>query len=441
MRRAVLLLLVGSALAAATRPGYAQLGGAALQFNFSNPGARSLGLGGAFASLADDATAAFANPAGLVQLVRPEVSIETRLWQHSTPFVAGGRVSGEPTGILLDDTSDLRFGEDQSDLTGVSFLSFVYPLKRGCLAFFQYQLANFEVASETRGLFGAGSGGGTERRDESRQHTDFKTVSYGVAGALRLSEKLDVGLALVYSDGDLGIVQEEYNVDGGTLESPFAPLPLTPENLESRTIFGGGDGSDWSLNAGVLWQVTDQLRVGGFFRQGPGFTTEITRTAGPAFEDFLATPGQAFAEGTTTTAIPDVFGLGIAYRTAGDALTLSFEWDHVEYSDLLEALNPEIFDRAELSLDDGDEVHLGFEYVFLRTGPLVAVRAGWWHDPAHQIRSLSPDPFERAIFRGGEDADHYTAGVGVRLRSLQIDLGVDLSDFVDVVALSGIYSF
>ncbi|MGB5341528.1 MAG: hypothetical protein WBP67_05500, partial [Thermoanaerobaculia bacterium] len=33
-----------------------------LQFNFADPGARSLGFGGAFVGLADDATAAFANP-------------------------------------------------------------------------------------------------------------------------------------------------------------------------------------------------------------------------------------------------------------------------------------------------------------------------------------------------------------------------------------------
>ena len=36
-----------------------------LQLSFSDPGARSAGLGGAFVALADDATAAFANPAGL----------------------------------------------------------------------------------------------------------------------------------------------------------------------------------------------------------------------------------------------------------------------------------------------------------------------------------------------------------------------------------------
>ena len=67
------------------------------EFSFSNPGARSMGFGGAFAALADDATAAFANPAGLVQLVAPEVSIEGRYWSYSTPYVSGGLIWGTPT--------------------------------------------------------------------------------------------------------------------------------------------------------------------------------------------------------------------------------------------------------------------------------------------------------------------------------------------------------
>jgi hypothetical protein len=37
-----------------------------------------MGFGGAFVALADDATAAFANPSGLVQLTKPEVSIDVR---------------------------------------------------------------------------------------------------------------------------------------------------------------------------------------------------------------------------------------------------------------------------------------------------------------------------------------------------------------------------
>src|SRR5436190_18966730 len=66
-----------------------------LQFDFINPGAKSLALGGAFAGVADDATASFANPAGLTLLGGPAVSVEIRGFRVSTPFLGGGRLSGQ----------------------------------------------------------------------------------------------------------------------------------------------------------------------------------------------------------------------------------------------------------------------------------------------------------------------------------------------------------
>src|SRR5947208_7189489 len=61
-----------------------------LTFNFGNPGARSLGMGGAFLGLADDASAAEANPAGLTVLRRPEVSVEVRNYQEQQLFTTSG---------------------------------------------------------------------------------------------------------------------------------------------------------------------------------------------------------------------------------------------------------------------------------------------------------------------------------------------------------------
>src|SRR6202171_5251132 len=61
-----------------------------LQFNFGNPGARSLGMGGAFIGLADDASAAEANPAGLTILRQPEISIEARNFQEEQVFSTSG---------------------------------------------------------------------------------------------------------------------------------------------------------------------------------------------------------------------------------------------------------------------------------------------------------------------------------------------------------------
>ena len=128
MRGLLLLLAVLAVVGILTSTADAQQTPATFEFSFSNPGARSLGLGGAFAALADDATAAFANPAGLVQLVLPEISAELRHWSYSTPYIEGGRYDGEATGIGLDTTDSLRTAVSKEELTGLSFLSFVYPM-------------------------------------------------------------------------------------------------------------------------------------------------------------------------------------------------------------------------------------------------------------------------------------------------------------------------
>ena len=87
-----------------------------VQFDFPPPGARSLALGGAFVSVADDATAAVANPAGLTILARPEVSIEGRYWNFGTVSPVRGRYIGSPTNVGIDTTSEfVKQTSDQSE--------------------------------------------------------------------------------------------------------------------------------------------------------------------------------------------------------------------------------------------------------------------------------------------------------------------------------------
>src|SRR6185503_5660002 len=84
----------------------------ALQWNLSTPGARSLALGGAFLGLADDATAAYANPAGLSQLQQPELSVEGRSWDFTSRFVdRGHQPATGVTGIGVDIVDGLQLGE------------------------------------------------------------------------------------------------------------------------------------------------------------------------------------------------------------------------------------------------------------------------------------------------------------------------------------------
>jgi hypothetical protein len=405
-----------------------------LQFSFSDPGARSMGFGGAFVALADDATAAFANPAGLVQLATPELSVEGRHWSYSTPFTVGGRVEGQPSGIGIDTMPGISTARSEDDVGAISFLSVAYPKRKWSLAFFRHQLADFEFHGETQGLFGGGSDRGQVRIFDQRGMSHIELVSYGISGGYRISENVALGFGVVHHDGSFEGSATMFLPDD-TPDGLLGPTSFLPERslVTERDSF---DDTDWTLAAGFLWRLSKSWTLGGVYRQGPRFDAEAQFTAGEA-GDFGVPPGGVFAEFSGIPLdLPAAMALGWAYRSQDGDFTLSFQWDRIEYSSIVETL--ELDDRA---LDDADELHLGGEYVFLRSTPVIALRLGAWLDPDHQIRAITDDPLVRALLPGGDDEMHYAAGFGVALSSFQLDLGVDFSDQVDTVSLSAVYSF
>jgi hypothetical protein len=440
---------------AAAGAGWAQELPATFEFSFSNPGARSLGLGGAFTALADDATAAFANPAGLVQLLRPEVSVEGRRWSYSTPFVEGGRYEGEPTGLGLDITDGLRYATSEEDLRGMSFLSLVYPGGRWSLAVYRHQLAKFRARTETQGLFHLSDEGEDARQIDRRWFTDLDIVSHGIAGALRIHDRLSLGLGLVYFDGQLDAPWGWFLNDEDTLPSIFAPNSYLPE----REVGHGDmafDGTDWGFSAGLLWLVSEQWSVGGFYRQGPEFDMSLEIVAGPAWQllDPTLPPDTLILRVTGPLVFPDVYGIGLSYRSTSGRWAVGFEWDRVEYSTIFDSfvatsysgVDPDPDLEPELAADDGDELHIGFEYAFLDMRPVIALRLGAWLDPDHRFHSIRTDDADdalehRALFQPGDDEPHLSVGLGLAFDDFQVDVGADFSDLVDTASMSVIFSF
>ncbi len=242
------------------------------QFRISNPGARSLGFGGAFAALADDATAAYANPAGLVQLLDPEITIEGRLTFFSGP------------------------GASEVELSAVGYASFVYPLKRWSLALYRAGLARSE------GLFSNFVGSGTSGSSE--------IDNLGLAGAYRWTDDFSVGFGIASFQGVFSSTSVIF--DGST--------------SRTRTTMSV-DESDVSFNAGFLWHLPRRWDLGGFFRQGPSFTLATTVTEGTALD--FSTARVLSSDPDVPFDLADVYGLGAAYQTKNGAWTFSFEWDHV----------------------------------------------------------------------------------------------------------------
>jgi hypothetical protein len=84
---------------------------------------------------------------------------------------------------------------------------------------------------------------------------------------------------------------------------------------------------------------------------------------------------------------------------------------------------------------------VGFEYAFIRSTPIVAVRVGAWLDPDHRLRYVGDDPLQRVVFRRGSDQGHFALGFGLAFQRFQFDLGIDLSDVVNTASASAIVSF
>ena len=260
-RRSLAAFLLAAILVTASAAGQDGLdlpGPETIEFSLSNPGARSMGFGGAFVARADDATAAFANPAGLVQLVEPELSIEGRQWSYNTPYTEGGRISGQPSGRGLDTVAGLRIAESSRDLTGLSYLSFVYPWKRWSFAFYRHQVANFESLRETQGFFADGPGvDGTRRFFDNRLFTGLDVVGYGIVGAYRVSEALSIGLGVSYFDATLDLVGEVYALDDDSAENYFGSNSYLPERLAADASIFAND-QDWTVSGGFLWNVSQR---------------------------------------------------------------------------------------------------------------------------------------------------------------------------------------
>jgi long-chain fatty acid transport protein len=420
---------------------------AGVHFNFSTPGAGNLALGGAFLALAFDASAAYTNPAGLTTIAAPETLVEARHWSYTHLFTDRGRLEGPPSDDPndFDDHAGLLDGQAENEVTGLSFLSYVYPRRDWSFAFYRHELVNFQADFSTQGAYLTEAGGrsiyGVPGQIDGRlaallNRMDVDITSYGTTAARRLGHGLSLGLTVSYFD---------FAID--SLAVRFRPDFDSPANFNSDLLVNSqtqqGKDSDWGFAAGFLWESPrKRWSLGGVYRQGPDFAFQARSEPGPP-------PAVPFppADQAGIFHVPDVWGVGVAFRPS-DALRLAFDYDRVRYSQLtqgfidifnLPSLTEDILVDPELDrfvIDDVGELHLGLEYAFLRYWPVLTLRAGGWYEPDHSLRFEGQNVAFGAVFRRRGDQMHYTAGVGLALQRLQLDVAVDHSERVSVISFS-----
>jgi long-subunit fatty acid transport protein len=401
-----------------------------LQFDFLNPGAKSLALGGAFAGLADDATATFANPAGLTQLDGTQFSIDGRYSHTDTKFLERGRLSGAVTNRGIDTIAGPSFSDSNTSHFGPGFMAFVYMPKRSlsggnqslwALAGYRHELVRIDQSFLAQGVFQKDPSELTSRRDTAQQgHRAVDITAYGVSGAyFRPRLGISIGASLTFYSFHLDSDFRRYAFQGDF----FGPADLNAEVGRSTQA-----GDSWSVapTVGVQWLHKD-TRLGLVYRHGGSF--DFTTVAAP--DD----PPKA-----STFRVPNTLAFGAAWLTRQKVdpasglspswlLTITGELTYITYSRIMQDF---INDQTEptgyqdnFSVDDGVEVHGGVQLTKPNWRFRPRLRAGAWFDPDHSVHYTpapadSPFPVDHlfdermsASLSTGENQVHYTGGVGL----------------------------
>ena len=411
-----------------------------MQFDFLPPGARSVGMGTAFVAAADDATSAFTNPAGLARLGRREVGAELRFKRLASPYLSGGRISGNITGLGLDTVPVPTYGQDIDDQLGVTFLSISLPLAaKATVTGYLHQAVTIDNGFFNQGVFQRATFLG-ETDDRSRElpvggtrSVDVRSV--GAAIGYQVSDRLSVGGGISVWTFDLAASFSRFAIDGN-----FAG-PVNRSRI-SATAEQHGDHAAAAFNFGALFDVLPHLKVGGSFRRGPSF--EFSQRDRLPVANFDLTRHGTFK-------VPDMWAAGVEWRPI-EPLRVLVDYNRVSYSQLkkdflgfqgIASGRPD-----QLVIDDANELHAGFEYVFLKAPVPLAFRGGFWVDPDHVVRYVptaahdETDTLNQATLPGGETQVHYTGGVGVAARSwLEINGAADISERTKYVTLSTVFRF
>jgi long-subunit fatty acid transport protein len=372
-------------------------------------GARAMGMGGAFIAVADDATAASWNPAGLTQLKKPEISFALSYFRRRDDFTSDKHP--ETSGVQKSLSKDLNY------------LSLAYPfefLERNMIVSLNYQLLyefkrhiRTEVIEQT-----IAPPVQFRQKVKFRQRGKLRTLS--PAYAIEITPDFSLGFTfniwtdnLFWSNGwesDTIIYGKSYR--GGMLNSR-GRLTSTVKSVDRDRYYGF---SGFNMHIGFLWDINRFVTIGGVVKTP--FTADlqhervVVNTTKAPGGPYLRTKWRMDED--VELEMPLSYGLGVALRFS-DRFTVSLdvfrtEWDHFRLEDGSgNRISPTTGKLShESPIKETHQVRLGAEYLFIFTKTVVPLRWGVFYDP---------EPSEK----NPEDFWGVTLGTGISIGDLIFD--------------------
>ena len=375
-------------------------------FNPVGSGARAMGMGGAFIAVADDATAASWNPAGLIQLELPEVSMVGSYFNIREELES----SSHPEASGMNEKSSYN----------LNYLGFAYPFKflnHNMVASLNYQRLYDMYKSMNFHYTFAGTftdGSPFELDQAVRYKQDGGVKALAPALAVQITPQLSLGMTVnIWTDElfwENGWTQRYYAKGKGNIKG--VPIETKDSIHEEYSSFEG-----INFNAGFLWDVNSVVTVGGVLKTP--FTADMhhrykyhTQQTYPTYG--YTTEGRyGFSEDVELT-MPMSYGLGLAFRLS-DVLTTSLDVYRTEWSKffLEDAKGNDMspitgLPRKDSHVHDTTQVRTGIEYLIVREKTVIPLRAGLFYDP--QPSEKHPDDFFG-----------FTLGTGIMIGNVVID--------------------
>lgn len=339
-------------------------------------GARATGMGGAFIAVADDATAASWNPAGLIQLEKPEVSAVYSYLHRKQNY----------SNQQLND-----FDIDNSmDSEGLNYASMALPFvlfNRNMTVSLNYQRL-YEMNKELTFSLKYASITGSIFDSKSEFDQDGYLYALSPAIAVQVIPQLYIGATINFWDnffGRNGWKRSQTQTLSGTLfDAPFEFKSITKEDVS----FEGEN-----AHFGFLWMINDSFTMGGVYKTSfdAGIEKKKTITDIERIDAF-----NSYEEDSTHSTrhfelrMPQSYGLGLSYRYS-DNWTFAFDVYRTDWSKFVLAdsngneTNP--VDGKSIRkgrLKDTTQLHLGTEYLFVRGKSVIPLRFGLVYDPEPQ---------------------------------------------------------
>lgn len=362
--------------------------------NLNSLGSRALAMGGAFVGLADDFSAIYWNPAGIVQFKRKYFGF------YATDIIPSGTYERTEVPAFKADTESKQY------LSGLA--AYYYPVSENVVAGVGVYVPS-GLGAKWSGADFAPLAGDASYLWESK----IGLITFAPALAVKINDMISVGAALNINYGTFDI-----KMHAGLAPNPAPP----PDSLDLGQYEESMTGWGYGATIGVLVKPMEKLSLGATFRTES--TVKFKGEAQISNLSFLGIKDKTNLKREVSW--PMWIAAGAAFTPEENlTLTADLQWTQWSKIDEIETNYIEIYWQIMMQQSGDDKMPMHWKNTLqIRFGAeyrinTFALRAGYYIDP-----SPSPDSTMNVLLPS-YDFKVITAGFGYALDGLQLDFSLE----------------